>query len=136
GRPRGERAGPHRAGVAGLSEPRPRLRLVFLGCGAITAAHSKTLRAFRDRVQCFYASRDADKAASFEERFRGGGSFGSYEAALADGRMQAAFVATPPPFHLPLTLQALRAGKDVIVEKPPFLRSADCNVVRAVQQET
>jgi predicted dehydrogenase len=116
--------------------PSERIRMVFLGCGHITAAHSRTLRALGGEVQCFYASRDALKSAAFEERFRGGGSFGSYEAALADGRMQVAFVATPPASHLPLTLRALETGKDVIVEKPPFLSSADFERVRAAQRQS
>ena len=106
-----------------------RLNLVFLGCGAITAAHSRTLARYRDEVRCFYASRDAERAMEFERRFGGGGSFGSYAAALADGRMDAAFVATPPHLHLELTLAALAQGKDVIVEKPAFPRAADCDVV-------
>ena len=76
-------------------------------------------------VRRFYASRSAEKAAAFERRFRGAGSYGSYEAALADGRIDVAFVATPPASHLELTLRALRSGKDVIVEKPAFLRAAD-----------
>ena len=102
-----------------------RLNLVFLGCGAITAAHSRTLRAFAREVRCFYASREAEKAMAFERRFRGAGSFGSYGAALADGRMDAAFVATPPESHLELVLEALGRGKDVIVEKPAFNGAAD-----------
>jgi predicted dehydrogenase len=53
----------------------------------------------------------------------------AYEAALADGRMDVALVATPPHLHLDLALQALAKGKDVIVEKPAFLRAADCEVV-------
>ena len=110
--------------------------MVFLGCGAITGLHGRRLKILRERIQCFYASRDPRKAAAFEERLEGAGSFGSYEAALADGRMDVAFVATPPPSHLALTLAALRHGKDVIVEKPAFLRAADFEVVRAAQKET
>jgi UDP-N-acetylglucosamine 3-dehydrogenase len=34
-------------------------------------------------------------------------------------------VAVPPRFHLDLTVQALRAGKHVLVEKPAFVRMAD-----------
>lgn len=113
-----------------------RLRIVFLGCGAMTQAHGRRLRAQRDTVQCFYASRDPHKAAAFEEKLRGGGSFGSYQAALDDGRMDVAFVATPPPTHLGLTLAALQSGKDVIVEKPAFLRAADFDTVRRAQEQS
>jgi UDP-N-acetylglucosamine 3-dehydrogenase len=115
---------------------RTRLNLVFLGCGAATEAHSRTLTRMDAPVRRFYASRSPEKAAALERRFRGAGSYGGYEAALADGRIDAAFVATPPSSHLELTLRALRSGKDVIVEKPAFLRAADFDQVEAVQAET
>ena len=107
----------------------PRLNLVFLGCGRITAIHSRTLARFRDRVRCFYASRDRERAMAYERRFRGAGSFGSYEAALADGSMDVALVATPPASHLDLTLAALASRKHVIVEKPAFPRARDFETV-------
>ena len=113
-----------------------RLNLVFLGCGAVAEAHSRTLLRMDAPVRRFYASRNPLKAAALERRFRGAGSYGDYEAALADGRIDAAFVATPPSSHLELTLRALRSGKDVIVEKPAFLRAADFDQVEAVQAET
>lgn len=113
-----------------------RLNLVFLGCGAITAAHSRTLRGFAPEVRCFYASRRAETAMAFERRFRGAGSFGSYGTALCDGRMDVAFVATPPATHLALVVEALEHGKDVIVEKPAFLREADFEIVARAQART
>jgi UDP-N-acetylglucosamine 3-dehydrogenase len=113
-----------------------RLNLVFLGCGRITATHARTLAGFRDRVRCFYASRERARAMDFERRFGGAGSFGSYEAALADGWIDMALVATPPASHLELTLQALRHGKDVIVEKPAFLLSSDFDAVSEAQHST
>jgi UDP-N-acetylglucosamine 3-dehydrogenase len=113
-----------------------RLHLVFLGCGAVVEAHSRTLLRMDAPVRRFYASRSPEKAAQLERRYHGAGSYGDYEAALADGRIDAAFVATPPSSHLELTLRALRSGKDVIVEKPAFLRAADFDQVEAVQTET
>jgi predicted dehydrogenase len=101
------------------------VRLVFLGCGAVTASHSRTLRAFRGRVTCLYASRQVERAQEFNARFGGVGSFGSYEAAISSGEVDAVLVATPPDSHLSLTMAALAAGKHVIVEKPPFPRAAD-----------
>lgn len=113
-----------------------RLNLVFLGCGAITASHGRTLAAFRDEVRCFYASREGEKAMAFERRLQGAGSFGSYRAALADGRIDVALVATPPASHLELTLQALRSGKHVIVEKPAFVSLAEFDLAQAAAADT
>ncbi|HET8653935.1 MAG TPA: Gfo/Idh/MocA family oxidoreductase [Longimicrobiaceae bacterium] len=104
------------------------LRLAFLGCGFATRLHSRTLRRFPG-VERFYASRDAGRAEAYARKYGGAGSFGSYEAALADERVDVALVATPPRSHLELALAALAAGKHVIVEKPPFLRSSDFDAV-------
>src|SRR5262245_2068737 len=78
--------------------PEP-LNLVFLGCGAVTAAHSRRLQQVAPAVRRFYASRDRVKAAEYERRLGGAGSYGSYEAALADGLVDVVVVATPPALH-------------------------------------
>ncbi len=109
---------------------RPLVNLAFLGCGEITRTHSRTLRSFHDEVRCYYASRDGTRSAALAQRFGGEGSYGSYAAALIDERVDAVLVATPPSSHLDLTLSALEHGKDVIVEKPAFLRAADFALVR------
>jgi predicted dehydrogenase len=50
-----------------------------------------------------------------------------------DDRIDTVLVATPPGSHLELTLAALQHGKNVIVEKPAFLRAADCALVRTAE---
>ncbi|MEO7986826.1 MAG: Gfo/Idh/MocA family oxidoreductase [Gemmatimonadales bacterium] len=107
--------------------------LAFLGCGAITRQHSRTLSRFGGEVRCFYASRTPAAAASFAERYRGAGWFDSYDAAIADSRIDAVVVATPPTTHLELTLAALAGGRNVIVEKPAYPHSADVAMVRAAE---
>ena len=42
----------------------------------------------------------------------------SMDEALGDKRVEAVFLATPPHTHSSLALKALRAGKNVLVEKP------------------
>jgi len=101
------------------------LDLVFLGCGQATRMHSRTIARLKANVRLHYASRDGEKATSFRQRHGGHGAFDSYEAAIADPGIDVVFVATPPAHHLDLTLAALEAGKDVIVEKPAFLSSRD-----------
>lgn len=109
--------------------------LAFLGCGGITALHSRTLRQLDARVRLFYASRDRARAQAFARRHGGAGSFGCYRAALEDRRVQVALVATPPALHLDLTLEALAHGKHVIVEKPAFLHAADVAQVQRLAEQ-
>lgn len=102
----------------------PPLRLAILGCGFAAELAAGALRKRRD-VACHYASRNGARAADFARRLDGAGSFASYEAAIESAEIDVVLVATPPSAHLSLTLQALGAGKHVVVEKPPFLSTAE-----------
>jgi predicted dehydrogenase len=93
--------------------------------------HSRTLARVAPDVPRFYASRDVTRADRFSREFRGMGAFDGYEAAINDAWIDVVLIATPPDSHLDLALAALRAGKHVIVEKPPFLRAADFDTVSA-----
>jgi predicted dehydrogenase len=109
------------------------LRLAFLGCGFITAVHSRNLRALGRDVACGYASRDIARAESFGRRFGGVACYGSYADAIADPAVDAVVVAVPPRFHLGLAIDALAAGKHVVVEKPAFPAMADYEAARAAR---
>lgn len=116
------------------SPDRP-LHLAFLGCGAIAPRHRRTIAKVAPRVRCSFASRDPARAAAYARRWDGTAHWGSYEAALADSSVDAVIVTTPTASHLELTLAALKAGKDVIVEKPAFLHSSDVAVAETVAAE-
>jgi predicted dehydrogenase len=109
------------------------LRVVFLGCGYITGVHSRHLRRLQSLLTPGYASRDLAKAKAFERQYDGRGAFGDYEAAIADPGVDAVVVAVPPKYHLELTLQALAAGKHVLVEKPAFPKLEDYATVAAAR---
>jgi predicted dehydrogenase len=109
------------------------VHIAFLGCGFITRVHSRHLRALRGDVVASYASRDRAKADGFCREHGGRASFPDYAAAIADPSVDAVVVAVPPRFHLDLTLQALAAGKHVLVEKPAFMRMEDYETVRAAR---
>jgi predicted dehydrogenase len=106
------------------------LRIAFLGCGFITRVHSRNLRRFQSEIVCGYASRDKSKAEKYCGEFRGTGSYSDYADAINDPNVDAVVIAVPPRFHLNLTLQALSAGKHVLVEKPAYLTTSDYHVVR------
>ncbi|NQW04056.1 MAG: Gfo/Idh/MocA family oxidoreductase, partial [Acidobacteria bacterium] len=109
------------------------IRLAFLGCGYLTKVHSRNLRALAGDVVCSYASRDRTKAEDFQRQFRGVAAYGDYSSAIHSESVDAVVIAVPPRFHLPLTLEALAAGKHVVVEKPAFLTMADYETALAVR---
>ena len=110
-----------------MSQP---LHIAFLGCGFITRVHSRNLRRFQSEIVCGYASRDKARAAAFCGEFRGTGSYSDYADAINDPKVDAVVIAVPPTFHLNLTLQALNAGKHVLVEKPAYPTMGDYLTVR------
>jgi predicted dehydrogenase len=115
--------------------PEP-LHIAFLGCGFITAVHSRHLRALKSDFICSYASRDKIKVEGYRQRFRGKFSYTDYTSAIHDPSVDAVVIAVPPRFHLHLTLQALEAGKHVLVEKPAYMRMADYETAIAARDRT
>jgi predicted dehydrogenase len=101
------------------------LHVAFLGCGFITAVHSRHLAKLRSEFVYSYASREAAKADAYCRRYGGAGKYADYLAAIEDPRIDAVVIAVPPRFHLDLALRALSAGKHVLVEKPAFPSSRD-----------
>ncbi|MEO6850601.1 MAG: Gfo/Idh/MocA family oxidoreductase [Mucilaginibacter sp.] len=110
------------------------LRMAFIGCGAITGKHSKTLKSFND-VQLYYASRTEDKAKEFCDKYKGKGYFSSYKGAMESADVDVIFIATPPDTHLQLAVEAMNAGKHVIVEKPAFFKSSDFDIIDRLRKE-
>jgi predicted dehydrogenase len=55
---------------------------------------------------------------------------------LADSKVDIVSVAVPPSTHKDIAIQALRAGKHVLVEKPLALSVSDGELIRGVQRET
>ena len=111
------------------------LRLAFLGCGFITRVHSRHLRSLRADVVPSYASRDRARADEYCRRYQGASSYSAYSAAIDDPQIDAVVVAVPPKYHLELTVQALAAGKHVLVEKPGYPTLADYETAMAARDD-
>jgi len=111
------------------------VHIAFLGCGFITKVHSRHLKRLGDTVVCSYASRDGETAERYRRLFLGRAHYTGYTAAIEDPAVDAVIIAVPPQFHLELTLQALAAGKHVLVEKPAFPRIGDFETVQKARDQ-
>jgi predicted dehydrogenase len=105
--------------------------ILFLGSGQAARLHSKLLRTRHPDVRRLYWGRSAGPAGDLARTFAGIHLEGAWRDRLADERVDAVFITTPPDTHRDMAVEALGAGKHVIVEKPAFLTSAEFDDVEA-----
>jgi len=90
--------------------------ILIIGTGSIGERH---LRCFQATGRCTVVACEANE--SLRERMRttyGCVVYASLEEALDGGAYDAAVVCTPAHTHIPISLQCVQAGLDVLIEKP------------------
>ena len=92
--------------------------LCVIGCGSFARAFASAIQGELGGIELYFASRDAERAAQFSRELGGSGSFGSYEGAVADDRIDAVYICTPHHLHLDHAQLAASAGKHILLEKP------------------
>lgn len=78
------------------------------------------------------ASRDLEKARAAAARLHIPETYGSYEELLSDPDIDAIYNPLPNHLHVPWSIQALQAGKHVLVEKPVATSAAEAELLAAV----
>ena len=98
-----------------------RLRFGLLGCGMIARFHADALLRIENADLVGVADVSASFAADFADQY-GIAAYADYEAMLADPKIDAVCICTPSGLHKENALQALRAGKHVVLP-PGIFRS-------------
>jgi len=95
-----------------------RLRWGILGTGRIAHKFAGAVGLVEGAELVAVGSRKQETADRFAEEFGIPHRHGSYDALAGDADVQAVYVATPHPFHMPSSVLCLQAGKAVLCEKP------------------
>ncbi|MBB2947323.1 putative dehydrogenase [Actinoplanes lutulentus] len=115
----------------------PSYRAAIVGTGGIAAGHVEALRAHADRVELVAITDvDADRATAFARDWTVPAVYNDLASLLEAQKPDLVHLCTPPSTHAPLAEQCLRAGVNVLVEKPPTLSLAELDTLAAVSGET
>ena len=104
-----------------------KLKLAFIGCGAIARFHLNGIIGHTTDIDVTtLVDLDEVKAQAYAEE-TGGQVFTSLDEALAKGDFDAVDIMLPHDLHEEIAIQCLEAGKHVLLEKPiaPTLDACD-----------
>ena len=92
-------------------------RIGIIGAGWIAEKMAQAIAPLKDVEIYAIASRSAEKAEAFAQKYKIPQAYGSYEAMAADPAIDLVYIATPHSHHYEHSMMALEQGKPVLVEK-------------------
>jgi predicted dehydrogenase len=112
----------------------PKLRLAVIGCGAVAKIHHLPAITLSEWVEAtVLVDADARRAQALADQF------GVPEVATdyrdLPGRVDAAVVALPNSLHAPVSIDLLRRGVHVLVEKPMAMTVRECDDMIAAAED-
>jgi predicted dehydrogenase len=109
------------------------LQFALIGCGFIGRKRAASIPAGQLRYAC---DLDATRAAEIAKAHPGCAAATGYHSALADPAVTAVIVSTLNGSLAPIALEAVRAGKHVLLEKPGALNSAQLRALQTTAEKS
>jgi len=98
--------------------------IAILGCGKVAHLHAKAVQNLPNAKLSGVWSRTHETAKNFASEY-GTEAFTDISKLVSEKKIDLVIVCTPHPFHLEPTLEAAKAGANVLVEKPLASTLAD-----------
>ncbi len=114
----------------------PKVRLGIIGAGTIGRIHMAHFAKMPSVEIVAVTDVSADLAAKGAQEFEVPKVYATSRELLADETIDAVIVGVPNKWHASITIDALRSGKHVLLEKPMALNTADAREIVRVQKET
>lgn len=113
------------------------MKVAVIGCGTIAnAAHIPSYMNNPEAEIKYFCDIIPERAEAAVEKYGCGTAITDYHVALNDPEIEAVSVCTPNNMHPTISIDAMRAGKDVLCEKPAARTYAEALEMQKVQHET
>lgn len=113
------------------------MKVAVIGCGTIAnAAHIPSYLKNETAEIKYFCDIIPERARKAVEKYECGTAITDYHIALEDPEIEAVSVCTPNNVHMPISVDALRAGKNVLCEKPAARTYAEALEMQRVQHES
>ena len=112
------------------------VRLGIIGAGAIGQVHASMFKYIEGVNMAGLFDVNTSLATELAEEYHIPKIYHSVDALLSSDDLDAIVIGVPNKFHKPFALQALQAGKHVLLEKPMGLNGADAQEIYTAQQRT
>lgn len=104
------------------------MRIAVIGCGRISKEHLAAIRMRRDKAELTaVVDLDEERAKSVAEEFGAKKYYTDTSQLFADGGIEGVDICLPVSLHAPVAVEAARAGKHVLVEKPMAMDTRECD---------
>lgn len=111
-------------------------KLAIIGCGAISESHVKGYMANPDAEIKYFCDVQIERAEQAVEKNGCGQAIDDYQIILNDPEIDGVSVCTTNNFHAPISIDCLRAGKNVLCEKPAARTYEEALDMQKVQHES
>lgn len=115
------------------------LRIAIIGTGNISAMHLKGYLTFPERCQIvalcdIYPEKAEEKKITYD--LKDAVVYDNHKSMLEAGSYDLVSICTPPYTHASLAIDCMRAGNNVLIEKPMAASLEECDLIRQAEKET
>jgi len=105
-----------------------KLKTGIIGCGKVAHIHAKALQNIEESQFSAVCSRNIEKSKYFAQQY-GVKAYTDISEMISETGIEAVIVGTPHPAHANPTIEAIKNGAHVIVEKPLASSLEDCDAM-------
>lgn len=110
------------------------MRAAIAGCGTIAAVHARCLAGMQEVEIAAFADIRPERAENFAKEY-GGQAYASITEMLEKEQIDVLHICLPHYLHVPVAIQAMGAGVNVFMEKPPVISREQLEQLKAAEEK-